>query len=92
MKIVVTQSHLVFQSMLTESFARRDLGSFVYALEFSGADVNEQTDTGLTIFHNVLATPNADKFVRASICNGADLYSVRHLQFSQINGRVTFVI
>lgn len=63
--------------MLTESFARRDLGSFVYALEFLGADVNQQTDSGLTIFHNVLSTPNAGEFVKACINNGADLYSVK---------------
>lgn len=69
--------------MLTESFARRDLGSFVYALEFLDADVNEQTDTGLTIFHNVLATPSAEKFVKACISNGADLYSVRLFHYSK---------
>lgn len=77
----VTQFVAFLQSLLTESFARRDLGSFVYALEFLGADVNQQTDTGLSVFHNVLATPNAGEFVKACVENGADLYSVRCLNF-----------
>lgn len=87
----MTQCGVVFQNMLTDSFARRDLGSFVYALEFLGADVNQQTDSGLTIFHNVLVTPNASEFVKACISNGADLYSVRILHFHQNHRRVMFL-
>lgn len=60
-----------------EAFRRRDLGDFVYALEFLGADVNQPEGTGLTIFQKVLRTPDSADFIRSCISNGADCYKVR---------------
>lgn len=72
----MTQSCVTFQTMLMDAFRRRDLGDFVYTLEFLGADVNLVEDSGLTIFQTILKTPNSADFIRSCINNDADCYTV----------------
>lgn len=59
-----------------EAFRERDLGDFIYALEFLNADVNRADESGVTIFQTILKTPRSAAFVRSSISNGADCYTV----------------
>jgi hypothetical protein len=65
-----------YQVCLTEAFRRGDLGDFVYALEFLNADLNQQDESGLTIFQKILKTPNSADYIKNCINNDADCYSV----------------
>lgn len=60
-----------------EAFRERDLGDFIYALEFLNADINRADESGTTIFQTILKTPRSDAFIRSCISNGADCYTVR---------------
>ena len=77
------------------AFKRRDLSDFIYALEFMGADVSHEDETGLTIFQDILQTPNSADFIKGCIANGADCYTVSFPLLSctnDVNARLLFVL
>lgn len=78
MSDVYSKDHdLISQVCLMEAFRERDLGDFIYALEFLNADVNRADEAGITIFQTILKTPRSAAFIQSCISNGADCYTVR---------------
>lgn len=67
-----------FQVCLVKAFRHRNFDDFVYALEFLNADVNQQQDSGLSVFQEILQTPSSAEYIKAAISNGADCYSVNN--------------
>lgn len=65
-----------FQVCLTDAFRQRNLGDFIYALEFLNADINQQEGSALTVFQNVLKTPQSADYIKSCISNGAECYKV----------------
>ncbi|CRL03901.1 CLUMA_CG017022, isoform A [Clunio marinus] len=63
------------KTSLLEAFQKRDLGDFIYILEFSEANVNEEESSGISLFQKILMTPNSASYIKNSINNGADLYT-----------------
>jgi hypothetical protein len=61
---------------MLEAFQQRDLGDFVYSLEFLNADVNAKDESGLPIFLKILKTPKSGAYIGSCVSNGADLYTV----------------
>jgi hypothetical protein len=62
---------------LRNAFKRENVAGFKFALENSRADPNEvDKKNDLTIFEEILQTPNSAIFINLCIENGADLYKV----------------
>ena len=72
------KQYFSWQSALRNAFQRRNLDAFKFALVNGQANPNHvDTDNGITIFEEILQTPNSASFITLCIDNGADLYEVR---------------
>lgn len=60
---------------------RRNVDGFKFALVSLQANPNYvDTSNGISIFEEILQTPNTSAFITLCIDNGADLYAVRKFE------------